>query len=414
MKRINRIITCSLVLLAIWLPGLVSCSDDQEKTESVEEKEMPTTDQEWTTLNQQTAVRSLLLQLAGVTEGADDFDSRTYQPVYGIVRDEAEPFVRAVAVAEEAEAVAAFRALVGCESLIVKTADGLAVDLTDLHLRADGHVQNFGRLTLHLAHDGSARVAWADVSIACMPSLRRIEYIDEENWGNNGSADATYHYGELCRYVGKDYPEGLYVCIEENTPGQKNSGTLLHLEDNEGGDGCSYNLDGDNEGCWRPYQPGTASDVKNYVKMLLGTYVKRTKTYKRNYRNALIRYFSQEDMPKEIFDFRGNVLPIGFREWEGHLYGRDNHPAAIIIDSRYGSQSGWLFFGTMREVNYWEIVNWSVSDMGDNHTLYYWKDNEWKSFANNHYIYTMNVIRFGDNPVSGISVLYTPNPEDLW
>ena len=95
MKRINRIITSSLVLLAIWLPGLVSCSDDQEKTEPVEEKEMPTTDQEWTTLNQQTAVRSLLLQLAGVTEGADDFDSRTYQPVYGIVRDEAEPFVRA-------------------------------------------------------------------------------------------------------------------------------------------------------------------------------------------------------------------------------------------------------------------------------------------------------------------------------
>ena len=142
---------------------------------------MPTTDQEWTTLNQQTALRSLLLQLAGVTEGADDFDSRTYQPVYGIVRDEAEPFVRAVAVAEEGEAVAAFRALVGCESLIVTTADGLAVDLTDLHLRADGRAQDFGRLTLHLAHDGSARVAWADVSIACMPSLRRIEYIDEDD-----------------------------------------------------------------------------------------------------------------------------------------------------------------------------------------------------------------------------------------
>ena len=375
---------------------------------------MPTTAQEWKTLNQQTAVRSLLSQLAGVTDVGSDFDSRTYQPVYGSVRDEAEPFVRAIPVAEVGEAVAAFRALVGCDTLVVHTADGLVVDLTDLHLRTDGRVQNFGKLTLHITDDGSERVAWAEVSIACMPSLRRIEYIDQENWGNNGSADATYHYGELCWYEGKDYPKGLYVCVEENMPGQKNSGTLIHFENNEGGEGCSYNLDGDDDGCWKPCHPGNANDMKNYLKMLLGTYVKRTKTYKRNYRNALIRYISEKDTPKEVWEYKENVLPLGFREWEGHLYGRDNRPAAIIVDSRFGSQSGWFFFGTVREVNYWAIVNWSVSDMGEDKTFYYWKDNEWNKFAASYYIYTMNVVRFSDNPVSGFSVLYTPNPEELW
>jgi hypothetical protein len=409
----KRIILSGNVFFALWLLCFVSCTE-HEQNENEGEKEVPTTAQEWMTMNQQTAVRSLLRQLAGVTDVSEDFDSQTYQPVYGIVRDEAEPFVRAVAVAEAGEAVAAFLALVGCDTLAVSTADGLAVDLTNLHLRADGRIQDFGKLTLHITDDGSERVAWAEVKIACMPSLRRIDYIDEESWGYNGSADATYHYGELCRYEGRDYPEGLYICVEENMPGQKNSGTLVHLEDNEGGAGCSYNLDGDDDGCWKPCHPGTANDVKNYVKMLLGTYVKRTKTYKRNYRNALIRYFSQEDMLKEIWDLRGNVLPLGFREWDGHLYGRDNHPAAIIVDARYGSQSGWLFFGTVREVNYWEIVNWSVSDMGEDKTFYYWKDKEWNNFASSHYVYTMNVVRFGDDPLNGFSVLYTPNPEELW
>ena len=409
----KRIILSGNVFFALWLLCFVSCTE-HEQNENEGEKEVPTTAQEWMTMNQQTAVRSLLRQLAGVTDVSEDFDSQTYQPVYGIVRDEAEPFVRAVAVAEAGEAVAAFLALVGCDTLAVSTADGLAVDLTNLHLRADGRIQDFGKLTLHITDDGSERVAWAEVKIACMPSLRRIDYIDEESWGYNGSADATYHYGELCRYEGRDYPEGLYICVEENMPGQKNSGTLVHLEDNEGGAGCSYNLDGDDDGCWKPCHPGTANDVKNYVKMLLGTYVKRTKTYKRNYRNALIRYFSQEDMLKEIWDLRGNVLPLGFREWDGHLYGRDNHPAAIIVDARYSSQSGWLFFGTVREVNYWEIVNWSVSDMGEDKTFYYWKDKEWNNFASSHYVYTMNVVRFGDDPLNGFSVLYTPNPEELW
>jgi len=409
----KRIILSGNVFFALWLLCFVSCTE-HEQNENEGEKEVPTTAQEWMTMNQQTAVRSLLRQLAGVTDVSEDFDSQTYQPVYGIVRDEAEPFVRAVAVAEAGEAVAAFLALVGCDTLAVSTADGLAVDLTNLHLRADGRIQDFGKLTLHITDDGSERVAWAEVKIGCMPSLRRIDYIDEESWGYNGSADATYHYGELCRYEGRDYPVGLYICVEENMPGQKNSGVLVHFEDNEGGTGCSYNLDGDDDGCWKPCHPGTANDVKNYVKMLLGTYVKRTKTYKRNYRNALIRYFSQEDMLKEIWDLRGNVLPLGFREWDGHLYGRDNHPAAIIVDARYGSQSGWLFFGTVREVNYWEIVNWSVSDMGEDKTFYYWKDKEWNNFASSHYVYTMNVVRFGDDPLNGFSVLYTPNPEELW
>lgn len=375
---------------------------------------MPVTAAEWTVVHQQTAVRSLLGQLAGVTEVTDDFDSRTYEPVYGVVRDEAEPYVRAVPVAGADEAVAAFRALVGCDELVVTTDDGAAVDLADLHLRADGSTQHFGRLTLHIASDGSRRTAWVEVAVRCLPSLRRIDYIDQDNWGDNSSAIATYHFGELCRYEGKDYPVGLYVCVEENMPGQRNSGTLVHLEDNEGSEGCSYNLDGDDQGCWKPCHPGTASDVKNYLKMLLGTYVKRTKSYKRDYRNALCHYFDEIKETREIWDMRGNVLPIGFREWEGHLYGRDNKPAAIIVDARYGSKSGWLFFGSMREVSYHKIVNWSVSDMGDDKTLYYWKDGEWNNFAREHYLYTLNVIRFGDEPVSGIDVLYTPSPEDLW
>ena len=399
-------------LLSLAITLLLSCSDHGNETAPTGQQGMPATEAEWTLVRQQTAVHSLLTQLTGIATVEADFDARSYTPTYGVARDEAPSFVRAVAVANVAEAESAFRALVGCDTLIRAEAGTLKVDLTNLHFRTDGRIQNLGTLTYHTATDGSERLAWIDVSIGCIPTLKRIDFIDQDSWGNNSSSMATYKYGTLCLYNGSKYTKGLYLCVEENK-GSGDSGLLVHLVPGSGPADCSQNLDGDNQGCWKPCHPGTASDAKQYIKFLLGTYVKRTQTYKRDYRNAILAYLGDNATPKDIRTRKDDVIPWGFHESNDLLYTRQK-PAAILIDSRFTATSGWLFFGNMREVSYWRVDTKSVSDMGRAATYTYWKDSEWNRFMSDYALYTLNIINFGQQPVEGMVELFFPSPDILW
>ena len=75
-------------------------------------------------IRQQMAVVNILSTLTGHNDIGADFDTQRYEPDYGTVRDEALPYVRAIAVADAAQAENQFLALGGAV-FAVKTADGL-------------------------------------------------------------------------------------------------------------------------------------------------------------------------------------------------------------------------------------------------------------------------------------------------
>ena len=215
MNRYYSIFAFVLVVLSY-----VSCSsDDKTDTPTPPTEKEVLTDADSLIIRQQMAVVNILSKLTGRDDIGPDFDTKQYAPDYGSVRDEALPYVRAIAVADATEAENQFRALVGSH-FVQTTADGLAVTLADMTLRTDGRRQTLGTLTFHRAINDE-RLAYADVAIDCMPALRRIEYIDEKNWGLN--AASPYMMGQLVYYGGSTYTTGLYVCVRTSTDGTKAS-----------------------------------------------------------------------------------------------------------------------------------------------------------------------------------------------
>ena len=205
MKKDKHISILILFLVTAMLAQLtIGCKSDDDTPEApVPGNGETLTQADSLIIRQQMAVVNILSTLTGRNDIGADFDTKRYEPDYGTVRDEAQPYVRAIAVADIAVADAAqaenqFLALGGAV-FAVKTADGLKVTLADMNLRTDGRRQTLGTLTFHRAADGE-RLAYADVEIACLPTLRRIEYIDETNWGSN--ANSAYMLGQLVYYTG--------------------------------------------------------------------------------------------------------------------------------------------------------------------------------------------------------------------
>lgn len=394
MNRYYNIFAFVLVVLSY-----VSCSsDDKTDTPALPDEKEVLTDADSLIIRQQMAVVNILSKLTGRDDIGPDFDTKQYAPDYGSVRDEALPYVRAIAVADATEAENQFRALVGSH-FVQTTADGLTVTLADMNLRTDGRRQTLGTLTFHRAINDE-RLAYADVAIDCMPALRRIEYIDEKNWGLN--AGSPYMMGQLVYYGGSTYTTGLYVCVRTSTDGNR-TGRLIHFETNNGTSDCSYNLDQDDEGCWVPYNHATATDMEFYMQLLLRN--------KRGYRNAISAYLKRSSTDERYRNRHDQVLPKGFYEYPGHLYGHNgDYPAAVILNAEYSSESEWLF-GRRRKVTFWEVTNWSVSDIGEEKTMTYWKDKEWNSFMIKYYVLTANIIKFGSDEVPGAVKVYDPAPD---
>lgn len=82
----------------------------------------------------------------------------------------------------------------------------------------------------------------------------------------------------------------------------------------------------------------------------------------------------------------------------------------MILNAEYSSESEWLF-GRRRKVTFWEVTNWSVSDIGEEKTMTYWKDKEWNSFMIKYYVLTANIIKFGSDEVPGAVKVYDPAPD---
>ena len=399
MTRGKHINILTLFLVTAMLAQLtIGCkSDDDTPDKPVPGNGETLTQADSLVISQQMAVVNILSTLTGRNDIGADFDTRRYEPDYGTVRDEALPYVRAVAVADAAQAENQFLALGGA-AFAVRTPDGLKVTLADMNLRTDGRRQTLGTLTFHRVADGE-RLAYADVEIACLPTLRRIEYIDETNWGSN--AKSAYMLGQLVNYTGNSFTTGLYVCVKTSTDGA-NNGRLIHFEKGPGASDCSYNLDGDKEGCWVPFHPGAAADMECYTQLMMRN--------KRGYRNAIKRYLERSSTDEKFRNRIDHVLPEGFRK-DGYLYYGNGMDFIAILNAEYSSESEWIF-GRRRKVTTWRVSNKSVSNYGEEWIYTYWYDDEWGlGFERTYTIHTMNIIKFGSSEVAGAAKVYDPAPD---
>lgn len=383
---------CVAILSQLFL--LPACNNDDHSPADTEEL----TSADSIVIRQQMAVVNILGKLTGRNDIGPDFDTHRFDPDYGNVRDAAQPYMRAIAVSDAAEAERQFRALVGSD-FIQPTSDGLKVELKDMSLRTDGRRQTLGTLTFHAVADGE-RLAYADVSIDCLPTLRRIEYIDERNWGSN--AGSPYMLGEIVYYGGSSYTSGLYICVRTSADGA-NTGRLIHFEAGAGASDCSYNLDGDDVGCWVPYHPGTASDMEFYLQLLMKN--------NRGYRNAIRSYLQRSTTDERYRNRIDQVMPPGFRR-DGYLY-YGSWQLTVILNAEYSNVSEWIF-GRRRKVTTWCMPSESVSDYGQEWFFTYWKDDEWeRGFEYTYTIETMNIIKFASAEIPGAVKVYDPAP-DAW
>ena len=105
--------TIAMLLAAVTIT--TACKDDEEEATTETPTDVLSEDVQLK-MQERESLATLLTMLTGqdVSPMNDiDFEGRTFEPDYGEVTDEAQPFCRAVCVRSAAEAAAAFRMLVG-------------------------------------------------------------------------------------------------------------------------------------------------------------------------------------------------------------------------------------------------------------------------------------------------------------
>ena len=369
-------------------------------------------DQQLRLIHQQSAIINIIKTLTGLEEVTIPLG--TYEPNYGIVLDESNPLLRIVVCETPEQAEADFRSIVGYNDLLTPTADGYSVSLRNVPWGEDGTTVTLGTLTFHRG-DGTENMGSIDVDIRCIPTLGRIDYLSRVVMPENGPNDSPYLLGDLV-YVprGNTYCSGYYVCVRQTTSGS--GGLLVHLCPGELGDDETINLDGDNEGCWYPYNNSKgmkteSGHIEAYISFLMDE-----KTLVDN-----IKYYLNGKMIDRKPSQSGklwHVLPGGFDNEQGYVYKSTNGKGArIFYDAEYTDENYyWIFGGTFRRAKYWWVTNnctassWSCVYP----TSYdYYKDKTWNEFADHANLFTMNVITFKKSPVSGATIEYSPTTENV-
>lgn len=431
MKTIHQTLRslCALCLLCA-LCAVTACHDDSDGTDSRIETEdgkvyVPDsllTDAERVLLAQQSATLSILSALTGDADPTALIDGGTYEPTYGRVINTASPLVRSVLCDDTEEATRAFLAIVGADesdddaadadgqpstaTLVTATPDGLSISLVDMPLLPDGKTLTLGTLTFHRdAADG--RVGYIDVAIPSIPHLERIDFLT--SLPDNGGAATAYYIGDLVYYEGNKYAKGYYLCVQQ---ADNADGILVHLCINDPGGDETKNLDGDNDGCWYPYNkdqgsPTTFDHCKAYVGFILNNPEKVEN----------IKMFLRGDAALKQPHRSGkldNIFPQGFNNDQGAaFYSSDNRWAAIHYNAYFGSYA-WIPAYSNRYAQYCLVRHncKSKSDLWDKEFKYV-KDSKWNSFYKQNWNYTMNVIHFEGDPVSGAMLDYSPTKEKL-
>ena len=322
----NKIWTIAMMLLLT--AGFAACSDSDDENNNggttpgvkrglTEEQMM-----------QRTAVASVLNKLTGENfcDTTDvDFEGRTYEPTIGVVRNESRPSERSIQVSSEGLAEGYFRTLAGGASeLITETDDGCKIDLTNLDCHSTGKKQSLGTLTFHHGY-GANDVGYADVDIPSIPSLQRISYKTDDQWGDNGD-DGDFKSpitkGEVFVGGGGRY----WICVRVatgNHPSQ--AGVLINMQSGKG-DNWNYIYEDEKWAAWEPADHIIPDEfetaVLDYVQLSGATYFhnKQEKIMKKSF-------------GKEVFpDAWGWNWSAKNKKWELWQY---NDPGFGTLDEGY-------------------------------------------------------------------------------
>ncbi len=357
------------------------------------------TEQEQDLLVQQIAIKTILKTLANVDSIPPRFDQEHYEPTYGTILDESQPYVRSVPSSDVEDAEARFRSLVGNDNLLTTTGDGLSVSLEDMPLMTDGTRLTLGTLTFHRG-DGQRETGYVEVRIPCMPHLIRIDYLLPSAFPDN--ANSPYQVGDIIWVPSGTYVEGYYLCVRASN---SSAGLLVHLCVGEKDGKETHNLDNDGDGCFYPMnkdkgQVTTAEDVRDYVNFFLEEKEKA----------ASIRLFFANKCLTKKPSHQGctdHIVPGGFNTERNYAYCSDQG-ATIWIDAEFGSYA-WVPAYHYRIAHFVWVPNYCKSlDEVNEHTWTYVKDGTWNDWYNDwKYYYTMNVIKFR-SAISGARLDFSP------
>ena len=398
MKR-TKFLHTALAVLLLCATGLctTACSDsDEAKAEDRVVTEggktgVPDsllTDQERYQLACLSAVIGTMRTLAGLEAMTPDIVNQQLEPAYGQTLDGEDAMVRVVKCYDTEEAEQLFRGIasldsIGASLMFAPTPDGYTLSLKDLPILPDGKTFSLGTLTFH-RDAGPRRYGYVEVNIPCIPHLERIDYLSPDAFPDN--ADSPYMLGDIV-YVnsGHNLCPGYYVCVA-------NSGyrsTLVHMyHGKKPGKDVAVNVDGDEQGCWRPYNndhghKASYEDVKDYVSFILEkpAEVANIKAYFRG-----DAYNMKANDPGGIND----IFPENFNNNQGVAY--TGGYGYVYYDGCITDHYVWWACYNDRKAEYAKVPP-GCKSRGEvsNGAKIYVLDREWNSWVGSHE-FTINVI----------------------
>ncbi len=352
----------------------------------------------------QAAVICIMQNLAGVNAIDSTFADNTYEPVYGKVLDGSSGMVRTKFFDTEVEAEEDFRRIVGLtsEDLITSTPDGLALSIKDVKMK-NGQTLTLGTLMYH--RGGAETLGYVEVDIPCIPHLERIEYKTVDAIGDNDAGNSPYLRGDLVRCT-SNYCTGYYLCVAQY---DGRDGILVHLCVNEPGGDETINLDGDSDGCWYPYNNDHGhkteyTDIKTYVNFIINNQDKV---------KAIKSYLSGEMVQQPYESGKmWHIFPEGFcNDYGVAFHSSDGRAAAIRYRARFGTYA--VVPAYHYRISHYARIPYDCDDVYDvsDKEYEYVRDSKWNSHYSEMWNYTMNVIHFGKNPVSGVSLEFSPTKD---
>ena len=192
MKKKSTIL-CLLALIFGAGMMLSSCKDNETASDVNPDEEVLEKGSE-----KGEALLSILSMTAELDSLPDDWYKNTYtvEPTIGTVKDEANPYVRYIAVSDSADAYTVYK------SMVSENLTGTVKDETWIK---DG----IGSLAFKVVKNQADLIATVDVNVQQMPHLKQICFVPATAMGDNSSlfaGDPFYQFGDVV----KDKRDGTY------------------------------------------------------------------------------------------------------------------------------------------------------------------------------------------------------------
>ena len=420
----NKIWT--LAMMVLLTAGFAACSDsDDDNGGTTPDVKHELTEAQ---LLQREAVASVLNLLTGETfsDTTDvDFEGHTYEATIGEVRNESRPSERSIQVSSATLAEGYFRSLAGGASdLIQETADGCKIDLTSLDCHSTGKKQSLGTLTFHRA-SGSDNIGYADIDIPCIPSLQRISYKTDDQWGDNAGFKSPITRGEVFVGSGGRY----WICAKVPTGYHADqAGVLINIQPGKGDDWKPiYDEGADKWAAWCPSKqiltPHYGKAILDYVQLCSDShYANHKKKLKDKYPDIFKKVFpigqtwtySNADGYWVLSSGTsgpgfGDTNPANYDQWCHIASYPKTHGVIIVRDATEGDYRAW--HGQWRRWHIWctDVANadgmenarmlgrtYNMRNSGElrEYTFHYTNTDDFNRFAEYAIIYTVRGIAF--------------------